>query len=45
MLMKLRFSQVYAFLTALSLFYLAVTGYVQPRSDLVTALANLLAVG
>ena len=43
--MKLRISQVYGFLTAISIFYLAVTGYAQPRADLVMALANLLAVG
>ena len=43
--MKLRFSQVYGILTAMSLFYLVITGYAQPRADLFTAAASLLAVG
>ena len=43
--MKLRFSQVYAILTFMALFYLGITGYVQPRVSMIEALANLLAVG
>ena len=42
--MKLRFSQVYAILTIMSLFYLGVTGYVYPRASMVEGVAALVAV-